>query len=602
MGVVVENGERPKLVFEVRLIFVQSFCVLDECDSYYRLCMFYFEDTEPNRVLLVTIHQLLYPITVDVLHQVFSSHGVVEKIVTFQKSAGFQALVQYQSCPSAVAARNALQGRNIYDGCCTLNIQYSNLNELQVNYNNERSRDFTNPDLPPEPKGRSSQLGYADTGNLYMQPLGARGVASPQMNNAAAIAAAFVGGLPPGISGTNERCTVLVSNLNTDKIDEDKIFNLFSIYGNIARIKILHNKPDHALVQMGDGFQAELAVHFLKVFCGLTVNDDLKELTLYLTSRAKNAMLLPILVIFFYPFFRRSITALFPTTFASSESHIFGLESRKAQAKVGTALETPTCFGVVGDGKPVGGLIGSARAVTGAPVVKVFNGGSTNRGGAVGVAMVGVMVVEGVLGEEDGLGLELNWLGLGLTSLAGLVGVWAWGSLFRVPNLLYLIAMVHSLACFGAPGKPIIVAVEFTALSSLGFESSKGALLFGKRLEVNFSKYPSITVAQDTHEYTNSNLNRFNRNASKNYRYCCSPTKMIHVSTLPADITEEEIITHLEEHGNIVNTKLFEANSKKQALVLFETEEQATEALVCKHATTMDGSVIRISFSQLQSI
>jgi hypothetical protein len=31
------------------------------------------------------------------------------------------------------------------------------------------------------------------------------------------------------------------------------------------RIKILRNKPDHALVQMGDGFQAELAVHFLKV-------------------------------------------------------------------------------------------------------------------------------------------------------------------------------------------------------------------------------------------------------------------------------------------------------------------------------------------------
>jgi len=36
------------------------------------------------------------------------------------------------------------------------------------------------------------------------------------MANAAAIAAAFGGGLPPGITGTNERCTVLVSNLNSD--------------------------------------------------------------------------------------------------------------------------------------------------------------------------------------------------------------------------------------------------------------------------------------------------------------------------------------------------------------------------------------------------
>lgn len=323
----------------------------------------------------------------------FSPHGFVEKIVTFQKSAGFQALIQYQSRQSAVAARNSLQGRNIYDGCCQLDIQFSNLDELQVNYNNERSRDFTNPSLPSEQKGRSSQSGYGDAGGMYALQPGARTVGFPQMPNASAIAAAFGGGLPPGISGTNDRCTVLVSNLNPDRIDEDKLFNLFSIYGNIVRIKLLRNKPDHALVQMGDGFQAELAVHFLK-----------------------------------------------------------------------------------------------------------------------------------------------------------------------------------------------------------------GAMLFGKRLEVNFSKYSNITTGADTHEYMNSSLNRFNRNAAKNYRYCCSPTKMIHVSTLNQDITEEEIVSHLEEHGTIVNTKLFEMNGKKQALVMFENEEQATEALVCKHATSLGGLAIRISFSQLQGI
>nr|DAD48632.1 TPA_asm: hypothetical protein HUJ06_018569 [Nelumbo nucifera] len=42
---------------------------------------------------------------------------------------------------------------------------------------------------------------------------------------------------------------------------------------------------------------------------------------------------------------------------------------------------------------------------------------------------------------------------------------------------------------------------------------------------------------------------------------------MIHLSTLPQDITEEEIIPHLEEHGNIVNTKLFEVNRKKLDLL-----------------------------------
>lgn len=77
---------------------------------------------------------------------------------------------------------------------------------------------------------------------------------------------------------------------------------------------------------------------------------------------------------------------------------------------------------------------------------------------------------------------------------------------------------------------------------------------------------------------------------------------MIHISTLPQDVTENEITSHVEEHGTIVGSKVFEVNGKKQALVLFENEEEATEALVCKHATTIDRSLIRISFSQLQNI
>jgi hypothetical protein len=51
------------------------------------LC-FGLQELQPNQILLITIHNLLYPITVDVLHQVFSPHGFVEKIVTFQKSSG----------------------------------------------------------------------------------------------------------------------------------------------------------------------------------------------------------------------------------------------------------------------------------------------------------------------------------------------------------------------------------------------------------------------------------------------------------------------------------------------------------------------------------
>lgn len=53
------------------------------------------------------------------------------------------------------------------------------------------------------------------------------------MGNAAAIAAAFGGGLPPGISGTNDRCTVLVSNLNPD-VSFCLIFSYMDIYDAYA--------------------------------------------------------------------------------------------------------------------------------------------------------------------------------------------------------------------------------------------------------------------------------------------------------------------------------------------------------------------------------
>ncbi|KAF7038795.1 hypothetical protein CFC21_048916 [Triticum aestivum] len=345
------------------------------------------DQDEPNRILLVTVHHMLYPMTVEVLHQVFSPYGFVEKIVTFQKTAGFQALIQFQSRQSAIQAAGALHGRNIYDGCCQLDIQYSNLSELQVHYNNDRSRDFTNPSLPTEQRPRSSQLGYNDPSLFGFQQPGAA------YGQAAVIAAAFGGTLPPGVTGTNDRCTLIVSNLNSDKIDADKLFNLFSIYGNIVRIKVLRNKPDHALVQMADWLQAELAIHYLK-----------------------------------------------------------------------------------------------------------------------------------------------------------------------------------------------------------------GAMLLGQKLEVNFSKYPSITPAPDAHDYSTSNLNRFNSNVAKNYRHCCAPTKIIHISALSPEISEDAILEHLGEHGTIVKSKLFEASGKTQALVQFESEEEATEALVCKHASKLEGSTIRISFSQMQNI
>lgn len=64
------------------------------------------------------------------------------------RTGSFQALIQYPDTQSAQTAKQTLDGQNIYNGCCTLRIDYSKMSSLNVKYNNDKSRDYTNPNLP----------------------------------------------------------------------------------------------------------------------------------------------------------------------------------------------------------------------------------------------------------------------------------------------------------------------------------------------------------------------------------------------------------------------------------------------------------------------
>lgn len=87
--------------------------------------------------------------TLDLLFQIFSRVGKVTKIVTFTKNASFQALIQFESAHVAHTAKLALDGQNMFSACNTLRVEFSKLAALNVKYNNDKSRDFTNPGLPP---------------------------------------------------------------------------------------------------------------------------------------------------------------------------------------------------------------------------------------------------------------------------------------------------------------------------------------------------------------------------------------------------------------------------------------------------------------------
>jgi hnRNP-L/PTB/hephaestus splicing factor len=244
---------------------------------------------EPKTVLRVIIEHMLYPVTIDVIKQIFSRYGQVLKIVTFSKNNTFQALIQYSDPIAAQTAKVSLNGQNIYNGCCTLRIDFSKLPSLNVKYNNDKSRDYTNPNLPTGDAAVpvEAALGFGGAPGVLTSPfatvpgfgttLTAYGATTAGAGlghlPGAAAAVPFGLGLQAAAMGTagmrlpgqpaQTGAVLLVSNLNEQKVTPDALFTLFGVYGDVHRVKIMFNKKDNALVQFADHNQAQTAMTHL---------------------------------------------------------------------------------------------------------------------------------------------------------------------------------------------------------------------------------------------------------------------------------------------------------------------------------------------------
>ncbi|XP_017293084.1 polypyrimidine tract-binding protein 1b isoform X2 [Kryptolebias marmoratus] len=240
----------------------------------------------PSTVLRVVVENLLYPVTLDALCQIFSKFGTVLRIIIFTKNNQFQALLQYSDGPSAQAAKLSLDGQNIYNGCCTLRISFSKLTSLNVKYNNEKSRDFTRPDLPSgesQPAMEHPAMATAFTPGIISAAPYSAGTHGfpPAFALQPAVSYPYPGLTVPALPGALASLTLpaaarlgfpaipaghsvlLVSNLNPERVTPHCLFILFGVYGDVMRVKILFNKKENALVQMSDSTQAQLAMSHL---------------------------------------------------------------------------------------------------------------------------------------------------------------------------------------------------------------------------------------------------------------------------------------------------------------------------------------------------
>ncbi|KAM3622843.1 uncharacterized protein V6R79_003847 [Siganus canaliculatus] len=231
-----------------------------------------------NKVLLLSIQNPLYPITTDVLYTVCNPVGNVLRIVIFKRN-GIQAMVEYPD-RNDCKAKLALNGADIYAGCCTLKIEYARPNRLNVIRNDNSSWDYTKPFLLHRERGKGRQRqailgdhpsnGYGSHCPLLPLPVNSRYRRSSEEVPDMVSYPLLIRKTSSSFLGHQASSAVaMVSSLHPAKMTCSRIFNLFCLYGNVEKVKFMKSVPGTALVEMGDEYAVDRAITHLnsiKVF------------------------------------------------------------------------------------------------------------------------------------------------------------------------------------------------------------------------------------------------------------------------------------------------------------------------------------------------
>ncbi|XP_026684446.1 heterogeneous nuclear ribonucleoprotein L isoform X4 [Diaphorina citri] len=240
-------------------------------------------------------------------------------------------MIEFESLEDAKRTKEALNGADIYSGCCTLKIEYAKPTKLNVYKNDSESWDYTQPTLGrtkdgppsrpgpllpepprrlPTPSGPPSMPNYSESplsishpsyALIYPSPASVytsgggypdddyygappafefersynspvldkfigkpRGMSGPPSGPGGFGRPPLVANNPPmtptGAGAPGGGSVLMVYELDPARCNPDKIFNLFCLYGNVAKIKFLKTKEGCCMVQMGDTLSAERAM------------------------------------------------------------------------------------------------------------------------------------------------------------------------------------------------------------------------------------------------------------------------------------------------------------------------------------------------------
>ncbi|KAL3316230.1 Polypyrimidine tract-binding protein 1 [Cichlidogyrus casuarinus] len=223
----------------------------------------------PRSVLRVVVecypHQL--QLSHVLFHQLFSRFGVIKRIIAFMGKRGAgsphvilqpQALIEFENPVSAHVAKIQMHQSVFSHFGGQLLVDFSRQSHLEVRHENTLCRDYTTkPMTDVELLGLGIAAIPADLQATFHHPH--QGIL-PLMSQHT---------IPPNnandryILPGNASPVLIVSQLNAEKVTPDALFNLFGVYGDVLRVKVMFSKRDTALVQFVDASQAVLALENL---------------------------------------------------------------------------------------------------------------------------------------------------------------------------------------------------------------------------------------------------------------------------------------------------------------------------------------------------
>jgi len=237
-----------------------------------------------NNILLYTILNQKYVITIEAIYKISNRFGKVLRIVMIRKK-GTQAMVEFATTDDASKAKEELHDQDIYSGCCTLKVDYSKTSRLNVRKNDANSWDF---ELQPNLTSEATKTPLISNGPAPYENLNNNGYTNhPTYNNNNQQGYqrynnynnnnyngnnSYNGGNPSHSSdqGYNNQNSNSYNNSNnngpngngrtpvailyglTENTNCDQVFNLLCLYGNINKVKFMKSKQGCAIVEFTD--------------------------------------------------------------------------------------------------------------------------------------------------------------------------------------------------------------------------------------------------------------------------------------------------------------------------------------------------------------